>query len=118
MIKKKIKPLSPSLRERKRYLAFEVISEVPIGDSKAVYGAINQKALEFLGTLGCAEAGMIMLADRYNPEKQRGLIRVSHKSVDKLRATLALVETINGKKTIVRSVGVSGILNKAAAYAS
>ena len=118
MIKKKIKPLSPSLRERKRYLAFEVISEAPVGDSKAVYGAINQKALEFLGTLGCAEAGMIMLTDKYNEERQRGLIRVSHKSLDKLRASLAFVDTINGKKTIVRSVGASGILNKAARYAS
>ncbi len=113
MIKKKIKPLLPSLRERKRYLAFEIISESPILDFKAVERAIQDKSLEFLGILGCAEAGIMVLNDKYNPENQRGLIRVSHTSVDKLRASLMMIEKIEDKNVIVRSVGVSGILKKA-----
>jgi len=103
----------PTLRERKRYLAFEIISEQPVGDFKAVSDAVWSSALNFLGVLGCAEAGMIMLPDKYNKERQRGMIRVNNKSVDKLRATLALIDQINGQNAIVRSVGVSGVLNKA-----
>ncbi|MFC1741476.1 Rpp14/Pop5 family protein [Nanoarchaeota archaeon] len=103
----------PCLRERKRYLAFEIISDKPIEDSMVVNTAIFGKALEFLGELGCAEAGMIFLDEKYNQEKQRGLIRVNNKSLDKLRATLALVEQIDNQKVIVRSVGASGILKKA-----
>ncbi len=55
----------------------------------------------------------MMLPDKYNKEKQRGLIRVNNKSLDKLRATLALVEQINSQKAIVRSIGASGVLKKA-----
>jgi len=103
----------PSLRERKRYLAFEIISEQPIQDFQAVSRAIWQTALGFLGELGCAEAGIIIMADKYNAEKQRGLIRVNNKSLDKVRATLALVDQIDKQKVIVRSVGASGMIKKA-----
>ncbi len=102
-----------SLRERKRYLAFEIVSESPIQDSNAVSKAIWDKALEYLGELGCAEAGIITLNDKYDKEKQRGLIRVNNRSLDKMRATLALIEQIEGHEVIVRSRGASGILQKA-----
>ncbi|MFH1063495.1 MAG: Rpp14/Pop5 family protein [Candidatus Woesearchaeota archaeon] len=94
-------------------MAFEVISERPITDSKPVSSAISKKALDFLGELGCAEAGIILLNDKYNAEKQKGLIRVNNKSLDKLRATLALIDQIDGQNVIVRSVGASGIIKKA-----
>ncbi len=102
----------PCLRERKRYLAFELISERPIKDSKTVSSAISKKALEFLGELGCSEAGIIILNDKYNIERQRGLIRVNNKSLDKLRTTLALIDQIDGQNVIVRSVGASGMIKK------
>ena len=102
-----------SLRERKRYLAFEVVSESPIQDFNAVSHAVWDKALEYLGELGCAKAGIMIMQDKYNVEKQRGLIRVNNKSVDKLRATLALIDQIDNEHVIVRSRGVSGVLNKA-----
>ena len=113
MIKKKIKPLLPTLRERKRYLAFEIVSETPIGDLTAVSKAIRAKAVEYLGELGCAEAGIMFLSDKYDQEQQRGLIRVNNKSLDKLKATLALVDQIDSQNVIIKSRGVSGILKKA-----
>lgn len=103
----------PSLRERKRYLAFEIISETPVQDFKAISAAITNTALGFIGELGCAEAGIIMLPDKYNTQNQRGLIRVNNKSLNRLRATLALVQQIDNKNVIVRSVGASGIIKKA-----
>jgi len=103
----------PSLRERKRYLAFEIISEKPIKDFTAVSKAVWEKALQYIGELGCAEAGLMMLPDKYNKERQRGLIRVNNKSLDKLRATLALIEQIDNQQVIMRSRGASGILKKA-----
>ncbi|MBW2964822.1 hypothetical protein KY363_05155 [Candidatus Woesearchaeota archaeon] len=103
----------PSLRERKRYLAFEIISEKPIQDFKAVSYAITNTALQFLGELGCAEAGIIMMQDKFDAQRQRGLIRVNNRSLDRLRATLALVQKIDNQDVIVRSVGASGIIKKA-----
>jgi ribonuclease P/MRP protein subunit POP5 len=113
IVKKKIKPLMPSLRERKRYLAFEILSESPIKDFKAVEAAIRAKSLEFLGELGCAEAGLIIMHDKYNQKTQRGVIRVNNKNLNRLRATLALIEQIDDTNVIMKSVGASGMLNKA-----
>ena len=103
----------PSLRERKRYLAFEIISETPIKDFNAVSKVIFDKALEFLGELGCSEAGINILSDKYDGKKQRGLMRINNKSLDKMKATFALIDQMANQNVIVRSIGASGILKKA-----
>jgi ribonuclease P/MRP protein subunit POP5 len=109
----KIKPILPSLREKKRYLAFEVLSEEKIPNPQGVIQAIQKACQEYLGAMGMANAGIIILQDTYNKDLQRGIIRVSNKMVDHLRAALCFVKEIDNKKVIVRSVGVSGILKKA-----
>lgn len=111
----KTKPLSPSQREKKRYLAFEVISGQAL-DKKSVFGAILKKTSELLGKIDTARAGVQILSERYNAEKQRGLIRVNHRYLEKLRATFCLLGTINNKKVLVRSLGASGSLKKAAQF--
>ena len=45
--------------------------------------------------------------------QQRGLIRVNHKYVEDLKASLALIKEIEQQPAIVRSIGASGILAKA-----
>lgn len=57
-----------------------------------------------------------MLNDKYNKDTQRGMIKVNNKSLDKVRATLALIEQIDSQNVIVRSRGVSGVMRKAAQY--
>jgi ribonuclease P/MRP protein subunit POP5 len=106
MVKKKVMSLLPSLRERKRYLAFEVISKRDIKDSKLVSNLIKTNCLKFLGELGMAKAGIQII--KY--ENNKGLIRINHKHLDEVRASLAL---INEKDTIFTSLGVSGIIKKA-----
>ena len=113
MIKTKLKPVLPSLREKKRYLVFEIISKEKISDSNAVSSAISHYSLQFLGQLGTAKAGIIMLNNKWDPDLQRGIIKVSHKHVDAVKAALMLADKIEGKEVIIRSIGVSGILNKA-----
>lgn len=71
------------------------------------------KSLELIGQLGVAKAGIQILPDCWNPESQRGIIRVGHKHVNELKASLTFVEKINNKEVILKSIGVSGILNKA-----
>jgi len=113
MAKAKIKPLLPSLRERKRYLAYEVISKDRFNDAVHVNKAILDAAKEFLGNSGMAKAGILPISDKWNPSSQRGIMRVSNKHVDELMISLVFVKNIDDKDVIVRSVGVSGILKKA-----
>ena len=98
----------PSLREKKRYIGFEVISESEI-DFKETKEAINSSFRRLVGDFGLAKAGMIFLKDWKN---QKGIIRVANTEVDKLKAAMALVQDVSGKKVIVRSFAVSGIIEK------
>ena len=113
MAKKKLKPLLPTLREKKRYLAFEVLSKDKIADFDIVSNAILHASAEFLGQLGASKAGLLILSDKWDKNSQRGIIRVSHNHVDNLKAALTMIGKINDNEAIVKSVGVSGILNKA-----
>ena len=102
----------PSLREKKRYLAYEVISENKFNDSNSVNKAILSAANQLLGHLGMAKAGLIPI-DIWDENMQRGIIRVNNKHVKELQASLIFVDNIQGKEAIVKSVGASGILRKA-----
>ena len=112
MAKAKIKPLLPSLRERKRYLAYEVISRSKFYDAIHVNKAILDAANQFLGNFGMAKAGILPI-DKWDSNSQRGIMRVNNKHVDNLKASLIFVKNIDGKDVIVRSIGASGILRKA-----
>ena len=115
MVKTKLKPILPSLREKKRYLVFEIISKEIINDISSVSNAIWHYSLQFLGQLGTAKAGLIVLDNKWNSQLQRGIIKVSHKYVDAVKAALAFADKIDSKDVIFRSIGVSGILKKAEA---
>ena len=112
MVKTKLKPLLPSLREKKRYLVFELISKERISDCNTVSKAIMEHSLQLLGLLGIVKAGIIVLNNKWNSALQRGIIKVSHKYVDALKAALMLTNKINDTEVIFKSIGVSGILNK------
>ena len=113
MVNTKIKPVLPSLREKKRYLVFEIISKERITDIGQVSKSIMSYALQFLGQLGAAKAGIIVLNNKWDAQLQRGIIKVSHKHVDALKAALVMATEVGSKEAIFRSIGVSGILNKA-----
>ncbi len=102
-----MKPLLPSLREKKRYIAFEVMSQgTSLAEAKT---AILSRMATFLGEYGMAKAGVIFLKDW---KGNKGIFRVASPEVDKAKAALALVKEINGKKASVRSLGTSGTLEK------
>lgn len=72
--------------------------------------AVNASLLQFLGELGFAKAGVIVLDDW---KDSKGVMKVNNKHVDNVKAGLALIKRIGNETVIVRTVGVSGILNKA-----
>ena len=68
MAKAKIKPLLPSLREKKRYLAYEVISRNRFDGAFPASKEILNASNELLGSLGMAKAGILALNDKWNDE--------------------------------------------------
>ena len=113
MVKTKLKPILPSLREKKRYLVFEVISKEKIKDAEFVSNVVWHCSQQFLGQLGTAKAGLIVLNNKWDAQLQRGIIKVSHKHVDAIKSALTFANKIDNTEVIFRSLGVSGILRKA-----
>ena len=113
MVNTKLKPILPSLREKKRYLVFEVISQEKVSDFSAVSEIITRCSLHFMGQLDAARAGVMALGNKWDTNLQRGIVRVGHKHVDDLKSALVFAHKIGDKEVIIRSLGVSGILKKA-----
>ena len=113
MVNTKIKPILPTLRKKKRYIAFEVISRGKITDFEPVSREIMRAAHHCLGMFSMADAGIIPLANKWDAEKQRGILKVNHKQVDAVKASFVFANKVNDREIIVKSLGVSGILKKA-----
>ena len=105
----------PSLRRKKRYLAFEVLSETPIM-FEDIEGAVKKSTLRLIGELGLGKSGMKMLREKWNSTTQKGVISLDHRYVDEIRASLALVCEVRGTKASLRSLYASGLLNKTQPY--
>lgn len=69
----------------------------------------------FFGEYGLAEANPWLMDEKWDSTRQRGMISIGHQDVEKLKAALALIESVQNQRVIVRSLGVSGILRKAEA---
>lgn len=106
----KLKPLLPTLKEKKRYLAFEIISNGVL-NADSVAKSISNNTLQFLGTLDSGEAGIMFLKDKY--ANNTGIIKTNHKYVDKTRTALGLIKEIDNKDVVFRTKIVSGTLKKA-----
>jgi ribonuclease P/MRP protein subunit POP5 len=107
-----MKKVIPSLREKKRYLVFEVISKGKIA-REHVMATVKNAYMSYLGQLEAGKAGVIVLGECYDEERQRGIIKVGHRHLDSLRASLSLARLSGGEPVIIRSMLVSGILGKA-----
>jgi len=106
------KILSPTLREKKRYIAYQVMSEQKILLSDMT-NAVWHSVLSFLGELETAHAKIWIMKDSYNEERQIGIIKCSHTAVEHLRSALALIQRIGDTRTLIKILGVSGTLKGA-----
>ncbi len=105
-----LKPLRPSLKEKKRYVVYELFSETTL-KSDEVIRAINDACLSFMGTLHFGKAGILILKNQMT--EKNGIIRVNNKYVDYLKASLMQMTRVGDKKVSLEAKGVSGILKKA-----
>jgi ribonuclease P/MRP protein subunit POP5 len=99
----------PSLREKKRYLTFRLISSEPVVYSE-VKGAVVSSALDWMGQKGFSSSGLRMIRNLWDSAEQRGWLSCSPHSVDDVKMSLALIHQIGDAKTIFRVLRVSGTI--------
>lgn len=112
MIKNKIKPILPSLKEKKRYVVFSLISQKKI-EKAVVFSEIIHHYKQCFGEIGLAQAG-IQLVD-YDEEKKTGILRIGHTHLNKTRYCFALMRKIHNQDMIIYTKGVSGTIKKSRA---
>ncbi|MBI4447570.1 ribonuclease P protein component 2 [Candidatus Woesearchaeota archaeon] len=103
-----MKPIPPTLREKKRYVAFEIATDVEMQE-KMIKKAVNEAVIRFVGELGMAKAGLRFI----EVKKNKALVMVNHKELDNVKAALTLIKEIDNHNALIKTLGVSGILKKA-----
>lgn len=103
-----MKPILPSLREKKRYISYEITSEKPLKLDTHIQ-CINDGLMRFLGYYGGAKAGIMSIQTKNN----KGILRVNNTMVDAVKTGLSLIKNIDGNRVLVKTTRVSGTLSNA-----
>ena len=103
-----MKPLLPTLKENKRYIAYEVMTAHPL--QRDASADVVRQLSQVLGTFGMARAGILSIS--YDEKTQSGVLRVATSQVGMVRAALLMTSYLGKQRVCMRTLGVSGILRK------
>lgn len=107
--KERLKILMPTLRERDRYISFQIISDEHITYSD-LEAAIWNQLLDFYGEYGVSKTSMWLIKNLYNEKEQIGVIRCNNKSVSQVIAGLGLISRLGDIRVIFKILKVSGTI--------
>lgn len=105
----KLKPLSPSLRLKKRFIKIKIESDKQF-DFKTLSENLNQQMILFLGAVEFSKSGIWILRDKFDDKKQELVLKVSTKLKDRLIGVLSLIQNISNTDVNIHILNVSGTL--------
>ena len=88
-------------------MAYEIISSKPI---KVADKALIKSIKELLGVFNAGKAGVMGV--KYNSKSQKGILKVDRKFVDQIRSCFVMIKNLNKEQVLVRTIKVSGAINK------
>jgi ribonuclease P/MRP protein subunit POP5 len=103
----RIKGLPPTMRDRKRYVAFYVECDEKMRRDE-VAKLIFKEAVGFYGVKSMSKINLRVLD--FDEDSQEGFLACSHKSVDDVKVSLALVYDSDGRRVTIVPKGVSGTI--------
>ncbi len=103
-----MKRLPPSLRHRKRYIAFRLIGHRSDLDKREIALKLMDSMISLFGEVGSSHAGVWV--EYFNGEY--GIVRCYNKSLEKVKIALSLIDEIEGEKVLPLILGVSGTIKK------
>jgi len=92
---------------RRRYLALHVDSAESFSSSEFM-NAVWNAVVKLYGECGASQAGLSLIS--YEPQEKFAVVRVGHKAVEPVRASLASITGIAGKPVAVHVLRVSGTI--------
>jgi ribonuclease P/MRP protein subunit POP5 len=103
----------PSLKEKKRYVVFEIVSETEFTPEE-ILAEIEPKISEYLGIWGLSLAKPMVIKNKFKNNKF--IFKVAHKYVKELIMGIILSKSIKNEPVIIKSIITSGTLKKAESY--
>jgi len=102
--------LLPSLREKRRYLAFRILSD----DANAISRRdltfeLDRSSQSLIGDAGSSECGMRVLSF----DGMEGLVLCARSETVRTRAVLATICSVGGRRVAVSVIGISGTIKGA-----
>ena len=107
----RLKPLRPSLREKKRYIVYELETTQIDIDMFSFQEALVNEIKKLLGVFQASAAGIMPI--KYEQQTKRGILRVNHTAVDPIRSCFVMINKLKEVPVNIHTRGVSGILKKA-----
>jgi ribonuclease P/MRP protein subunit POP5 len=114
MIKMKLKILPPSLRNDKRYISFEAVSEVLLS-KEDVIPLVWEASLNFHGECKTSKFDLWIIkvwATKLSNDKNiiKGIIQCNREEVSSVRAAILLIAKFKGKRIVFHTLGISGTI--------
>lgn len=103
-----MKALKPSLRVRRRYIAFEILTENEVS-RRDLQAELWSSTSSLLGDVGSSILDLWLLGF----DGRLGIVRCRHDRVDEARAAMATVDRIDENRVAIRVLGVSGTVRGA-----
>jgi ribonuclease P/MRP protein subunit POP5 len=103
-----MKPLSPTLRDNYRYVAFKLSFEDPIGE-RDLQTEIKRTAKSLYGDVGVSKLSIRVVAF----DGTKGLVRCDFRHVLEVQAALASIGKIKNSRVCVTTLGTSGTIKAA-----
>ncbi|WP_457612244.1 Rpp14/Pop5 family protein [Methanocaldococcus sp.] len=103
-----LKPLPPTLREKKRYIAIKILYDGEIKEGELI-NLIREASLNFYGCWGTSKANPWLVYFNY----PYAIIRCQRDNVDFVRSSLILIREFKDKPINIICLGVSGTIRKA-----
>jgi ribonuclease P/MRP protein subunit POP5 len=102
-----VKGLPPSLRSRKRYIAFRIIAEKEV-DERSLSRALTDSMMSLFGE--CFTAGSGIRLEYF--DGQKGIIRCHREALEKVMVAFTLIDRVGEVRVIPLTIGVSGTIKR------
>lgn len=95
--------------EKSRYIAFEMIIEDETAlEPSSVFNSISRSILSLYGEVEASQSGIWLI--EYNPETCHGILRCSHKSLEKVQTAMTVVSKIYDRSAMIHLLKTSGTI--------
>ena len=108
--------LKPSLKQKKRYVLFEIQAAKTFSLPEVVE-AVESSLRHFLGEFGLAKASPLFVKEKWSDKKQCFVLKMSHNHVDEVKSAVILNKKIKNTPVLIRSIITSGTLKKISSQA-